>query len=300
MSDNKIEKLSNLLKKQLNIRILSVWTEKTKCCFLFCLDSTGCTFFLDVQGYNIFILDDIRNNYCYEWNRYYIQSSSSSYDELSNQFYENYITLFPKYLNRIVFYIDDYLVFNQQSVYKVVQSTDLSGSILLFPKFQFDWLYDNKLHYTTDILTLNDDMLRKVEFLSNRYVNELSTLLPEGFLESASNEITDLQHTVDQDKKLLISMNSFENQLQQELKKLEDFSIHRTIHDTKKQIQQKTKKKQKLSSIEKLRKQAIKNLLLTQKSFLHKLSTYLFYKSDLDKQIISVNSKCIEFTKKFC
>ena len=69
MSDNKIEKLSNLLKKQLNIRILSVWTEKTKCCFLFCLDSTGCTFFLDVQGYNIFILDDILNNYCYDWNR---------------------------------------------------------------------------------------------------------------------------------------------------------------------------------------------------------------------------------------
>ena len=55
-------------------------------------------------------------------------------------------------------------------------------------------------------------------------------------------------------KKLFINVNSYQSQLVQEIKNMDDFSGHKSINDTKKQIEMKNKKENKNKKFRKYKK----------------------------------------------
>lgn len=292
----KLEKVKNLLQKQFNVQIRSLWTEKNRCCFLYCLDNTGNFFFLNVKPYDIFLDETIMS----PWPRYYIKFIQDP-QYLSLRYYEQFVSNFPRYLNQIVYYIDDYIILNQNNIYKVIQNTTMTGFHCIYRKFNLDWLYENKWNFTSEILALNDELDSKVNYLRDNHIIQnanISSKISPGFLESSSEMIEEDKESFEKYRKLLINVNSFQSQLVQEIKNMDDFSGHKSINDTKKQIEMKNKKKTKIKSLENIKKDIIKNLESNYSNYLHKTSLYIFYKSELDKKFINLESCFLEFEKK--
>ena len=56
--NQKFHKIVTFLKTQLNVRIISVYTRKSFCIFLLCVDLNGLFFMINVKSYNISIDQD--------------------------------------------------------------------------------------------------------------------------------------------------------------------------------------------------------------------------------------------------
>ena len=297
MSIVKLEKLKNLLQKQFNVHILSLWTEKNRCCFLYTIDNMGNFFFLNVKPYDIFLDESIT----LPWDRYHIKFVYETESVFSLRYYEQFISTFQRYINKIVYHVDDHLILNQNNIYKVIEKTHLTGYRVVFHKFDLDWLYENKLNFTSEILALNDELNCKVNYFKENDIiqtEDITTKVPESFLETTIQTLEDIQDNVEKYKKLFINVKIFEGTITKELKELDDFSNHRTMSDTKR-IELKRRKKQKIKNLTSIMKDIIKNLQNNYLDYLHKTNLYIYYKSELDKKYISLESSFIEFHKKW-
>lgn len=293
---SKLNKVYNLLKKELNVRILSVWTEKSKCCFLYCIDNTGNFFFINMKPYNIYLQDQIE----LPWERVYIDAVQEI-DYNIFKFYEKFTSNFQKYLNRILYYIDDYLILNQNNIYKVIHNTKFSGCHCLYPKYEFDWLYENKWNFTSEILSFNDDILRKTDNILDNEVfpsHRISEKIPEDLFINTYNDIQNNNNNVDNYKKLYINLNSFEEEITKRIKALDDFSAHKTVFDTRKQIEEKTRLKQKVKNLENIRRDVLSNLQKYFREYSSKINLFIYYKSELDKKFLNLESTVIEFERR--
>ena len=90
--------------------------------------------------------------------------------------------------------------------------------------------------------------------------------------------------------------------MKKDLKELEDYSgcgYTQSVQQTQKKIYEKTKLKERMKNLQKLKQETVVNMVSTYLTINNKMSTYLFYKTEVDKKFINLESSLIEMYKKF-
>lgn len=298
----KLEKVTTLLWKQCSIRIISLWCVKNKCNFLFCVDAGGNFMFINVKSYGIILQESLPDLKIYYMNS--LDHGEQMHMNHVLKYYEQFVSLFPKYLGKFVYYVDEYLIKNPNNIYKMIQQSNMTGLACIFPCFDLEWIYDNKYNIGSELLTFHDDMNRKLEYLSNNNIidNSISSKIPENFLSDSTFEISEKNEEMLQLKNLYSNMNSYELKMKKDLKELEDYSgsgYTQSVQQTQKKIYEKTKLKERMKNLQKLKQETVVNMVSTYLTINNKMSTYLFYKTEVDKKFINLESSLIEMYKKF-
>lgn len=298
--NQKFYKIVTFLKSQLNVRIISVYTRKSICIFLLCVDLNGLFFMINVKSYNISIDQDdvdIKTSVLK-----LLDSSEIASIHSSMKYYEQFLSIFPKFREKLIYHIDDFLILNSNNVYKILRDSSYKGYYNVLFKFNLEYLYDNKFNFSSEIYSFQDDMMRKLKELSSNSLSEnISTAkFPSYFTNSHENILSrslELQHF----QNLYTSINSFHSKLKKDLKVLDNYTsnTHINLYDTNKNIQEKIKIKQKMKNMDALKNEVIDKMVSVFFQMMHKMVVYLFYKNEVDKKYISLESNYLDFVEKF-
>lgn len=293
------EKIKILL-GQLDIEIISYWTEQNRLVFLLCLHSNGNLFFLNLKGFNLTIDESTLDSK----KRYYIQRLQTQYTESSilESIYQQFQSILPQYINKIIYHIDDYIMINTNTIYKVIQKSLFTNSHIILPKFDLDYIIENKFRYEENMLIFFDDLYRKAEKLATENYEIENLSLPNvntsnlkesmSIIQVESEELTKLQS-------LFYSMVNFQNQTNNTIKKLEDYTGVKTLHDSKMQMKEKNITKNRLKNLLKLKQNTIENLVSSTIDLNNKLTLSIYYKKEFSKLYLSLENLMITFNKKY-
>ena len=298
--NEKFNKINTILKNQLNVKIVSVYTCKSLCIFILCVDMNGLFFMVNVRAYKIFIDDEFALKTIV---MKLLDNSEISSIYATMKYYEQFLSFLPKFRDKLVYFVDDYLIINSNNVYKILKdSSSNAGLYRALTKFPLDYLYDNKFNFSSEIYAFNDDLLKKVKDISSTALSEKlsSQKFPRYFsnvyeiIMAKHNELQNLQD-------LFQSIYSFLSKLKKDLKLLDDYTSDSRInlYDTNKNIHQKTKIKQKMKNMEKIKEEVTENMTSIFCHLMHKIVLYIFYKNELDKKYITIESTYSDFVEKF-
>ncbi len=298
--NQKFYKIVTFLKTQLNVRIISVYTRKSFCIFLLCVDLNGLFFMINVKSYNISIDQDdvdIKTSVLK-----LLDSSEVASIHSSMKYYEQFLSMFPKFREKLIYHIDDFLILNSNNVYKILRDSSYKGYYNVLFKFNLEYLYDNKFNFSSEIYSFQDDMMRKLKELSSNSLSEnISTAKFSSYFTNHHETILmrslELQHF----QNLYTSINSFNTKLKKDLKLLDNYTsnTHINLYDTNKNIQEKIKIKQKMKNMDALKNEVIDKMVCVFFQMMHKMVVYLFYKNEVDKKYISLESNYLDFVEKF-
>ena len=168
---------------------------------------------------------------------------------------------------------------------------------MFHPKFDVEVLYENKGSFALEILSLNNDIFRKVEYLATNDIFDhlQSDKISSDFGDESFEKIKENQKEVDSIKNIFLTTNELEKKIKNEIKDLEDYYGNTNTYETKLKIQEKIKKKNKLKNIETIRKDCISNLYEEYLRTLHLMTVFIYGKSHLDKKYIEMESFLIDF-----
>lgn len=292
------EKVKNLL-LQLNIEILYYFTEHEKIIFLLCLHTNGNLFFINIKSYDVSLNSD---SDIHLRKKIFMQRINSQYLEsyTTNDIYQLFYTLFPQYINKLSFIIDNYLLLNTDTAYKIIQGNEFSSLYLIIPKFDLDFIITSKYKFEEQILIFNDDIHRKCESFSSD-INISNLTLPEVNLynfQNFSKTISCEREELSKLQSLYFSMVQFESSLRQNIKKLEDYTLVKTLVDSKNQMIKKVQTKKRLNQLMKLKTSTIENLTTLFLGLNHKIILFLYYSKSFSKLYLSINNVIIDFEKK--
>ncbi len=221
--NEKFNKINTILKNQLNVKIVSVYTCKSLCIFILCVDMNGLFFMVNVRAYKIFIDDEFALKTIV---MKLLDNSEISSIYSTMQYYEQFLSFLPKFRDKLIYFVDDYLIINSNNVYKILKdSSSNAGLYRALTKFPLDYLYDNKFNFSSEIYAFNDDLLKKVKDISSTALSEKlsSQKFPRYFsnvyeiIMAKHNELQNLQD-------LFQSIYSFLSKLKKDLKLLDNYT----------------------------------------------------------------------------
>ena len=293
----KLYKIINLLQK-VNVSVISVYVCKSKIKFLLCVDVNGLFFLVNVKAYNITSIESNYKNVIMKL----LDNSEIGAIYSSMKYYEQFVSLFPKFRDKLVYHIDDFLIFNSNNVYRILKDSSYAGNYGVLSKFDLEYLYDNKYSFSSEIYTFNDELLRKVKEISSSSLSEnISTAKFCDYFKDSKDIISSKNQQLQNLQSLFTSINSFSSKLKKDLKTLDDYTSNSRInlYETNKNIQDKIKMKQKMKNMDNLRMEVIEKMGSSFFHMMHKIIVYIFYKNELDKKYIGIESTYSDFIEKF-
>ena len=298
---SKLEKIIILLKKECSISLHTMFTTKTgKCIFLLGMDKSGNILSINIKHYDIYAQENEVPPFLRRIFISLLDMDENRMLESSRKYYDQFISFFPRYMGKVVVHVDNHFILNNNNIYKIVEGNILNKKILFLPKFDVEFLYENKWSFSVEILSFNNDIFRKVEYLAT---NDIFDHLPSDkissdFCDDSFEKIKENQKEVDSIKNIFLTTNELEKKIKNEIKDLEDYYGNTNTYETKLKIQEKIKKKNKLKNIETIRKDCISNLYEEYLRTLHLMTVFIHGKSYLDKKYIEMESFLIDFSNK--
>lgn len=268
--------------------IISAFIERNILSFLLCIHRSGYIFFIDVTYYNIEIHEQTTNSL-------FVKRLNPEIDNIKNTTFEVYQqmqTEFPKYNTKLAYIIDSNIVLNMNRVYKILDPTDTLKAYGLFAFFDLSTLMNNKVSFQEDLMVMKEDLKYKLEEVKEADGSKVD-------LHSKMESIERALHSTDQFKNLYYSILHYIVSLKSEIKDLEDNSKTVNYNDTSIRLRQKEQKKMKLKSLYNLLSNVKMNVYSNYCIFLHRFIVYLYYRINIKKNEISLESIRSDFQRRF-
>ena len=286
------ENLLSLL-KNLNIKIISQWTIKEYCLFLFCVHISGSLFFINVKGYELTLDDDD----LYSSSRYFTRKISEDEIEDENVFikYQQICSLFQRFSANSIFLIRNIFFLNTNNIYQILnEKSPLTNCNGIFPIFDLSLIYKQNYEFEELIISLKSEILKKVETISDSKI-EHTLDFPITIFESSLSMIYASNEEFGKTKNLYYSISIYIVQLTKQKKSLENYSDVKTVYETKQKIREKIKVKHKINNLIDLRNKLEEKLMQLFLKLINNIFNYIYYKQDTEKKYISIQSSIREY-----
>jgi hypothetical protein len=275
--------------KTIDSDIISAFIERNKLCFLLCVHRSGYLFFIDVSYYNIDVQDNTSKFV-------FIKRLNTQIDLLKDstlQMYQQLTSEFPKYMSKLVYFIDSTIVVSMNTIYKILDPDELTKLNVVFLFYDLSTLVNNKISFQEDLMLFKENLQTKLQDVKQSDDNS-----NYDFSSKIETISVGFENTM-KFKTLYYSILHYIMSLKSEIKDLEDNSKIVNYNDSNSRLKQKENKRIKLKSLTNLLYNVTKNLRSNYTSYLHRFISYLYYRVNIKKNMIALDTCKTDFDRNF-
>lgn len=276
--------------KSIDSDIISAFIERNKLCFLLCIHRSGYFFFIDVSYYNI----DVQHNTS---KFVFIKRLNTQIDYVKDttlQMYQQLTSEFPKYMSKLVYFIDSTIVVSMNTVYKILDPDEMTKLNVLFLFYDLSTLVNNKISFQEDLMLFKENLQTKLQDVRQSDADNSNY----NFSSKIETISVGFENTM-KFKTLYYSILHYIMSVKSEIKELEDNSKMVNYNDSNSRLKQKENKRIKLKSLTNLLFNVTKNLRSNYTSYLHRFISYLYYRVNIKKNMIALETCKTDFDRNF-
>ena len=282
---NNIEKIL----KSLNLKLLNCFSLYNKIYILFCLHTSGCHLFLNI--FNLNVMAPLQSPLNIRLQR--LESLEDIESNKISVIYQEVKNTFPNLTDRIVLGIQNFLIVDSSSVFRCLHDHAATSSFSLFPTFFLSKIYGKTLLFEENLILFHTSIMEKVNQLHELKISPILSFDNLNTFDTNYNKIIELNRDLSKIKELYQNMIIMEKNLMQQLKESEASGYYGNKHD----IEQRKKLKPQIKVIANLVREAEIGLLNDVVAFLNSLILFIFYKKDIYKKTIEIESSLVQYQK---